>query len=70
MQTTGAIDEEDPMILEITSDEREQLQKLLEATLTEARVEIRRTSTPHYHDRLVEERDRLDVLLDKIRSAH
>ena len=55
------------MQLDISLAERELLIRLVEHALSDTRVEVRRTATPEFHDRLaVEERD-LAGLLARLR---
>jgi hypothetical protein len=55
------------MQLEITADERELLIQLLDRALSDTRVEVRRTATPEFHDKLQHEERRLGDLLDRVR---
>jgi hypothetical protein len=48
------------------ADERELLSQLVSRALSETRVEVRRTSTPDFHDRLQREEKRLERLLDRL----
>jgi len=54
------------MQLEISSEERE-LIRLVEGALADTRVEVRRTSTPAFHDRLEAEERELAGLLTRLR---
>ena len=56
------------MPLDLSAEERDLLVKVLERALAELRVEVRRTSTPAYHDDLQAEEGRLKELLDRIRA--
>jgi len=59
------------MQLEISSEERELLIRLVERALADTRVEVRRTSTPEFHDRLEAEERELAGLLGRLRGlAH
>ena len=57
------------MYVELKQDELKELLDMGEAALRELRVEIRRTSTPNYHDALVSQRERLTQALAELRSA-
>lgn len=54
------------MILELTDEEASDLLRLVEAALSETRVEVRRTDTPEWHDQLLEHEKKLAVLRDKL----
>jgi ribosome recycling factor len=56
------------MELELQDDERELLIRLLEHTLEETRVEVRRTRTPDFHDKLLEEEQMLRGLLKRLQE--
>jgi hypothetical protein len=56
------------MELELSAEERELLERIVERALGEMRVEVRRTTTPKYHDDLAEEQARLKGLLARIRE--
>lgn len=56
------------MQLELTSEDRAVLERLLEHALSEMRVEVRRTSTPRYHDDLLGEQERLKALQERLRD--
>jgi hypothetical protein len=56
------------MNLELTIEERDELLNILENFLGDTRVEVRRTSTPGFRERLVHEEDVLKGLLDKLRA--
>jgi hypothetical protein len=55
------------MHIELSSEERELLVRLVERALSDTRVEIRRTATPDFHDRLLAEEQRLAGLLARLR---
>jgi hypothetical protein len=50
----------------ITEEERTELIQLLERVLGETRIEIHRTHTPDYRERVMSEQTLLRGLLDKI----
>jgi hypothetical protein len=54
--------------LMITDEERTRLIGLLEHVLEETRVEIHRTHTPDYRNRVVGERSLLQGLLEKLQN--
>jgi hypothetical protein len=56
------------MQLELTSDEREALERIVERALSEMRVEVRRTTTPKYHDEMREDEERMRRLLERIKA--
>lgn len=56
--------------LTLTAEERAELLRLLEREIADIRVEIRRTSTPDYHDQLREEETLLRLLAVKLRRLH
>jgi len=56
------------MELTLSAEDRELLERLLEHTLMEKRVEVRRTTTPQYHDDMALEQGRLEDLLRRIRA--
>ena len=53
----------------ISSDERDLLLRLVEGALSDARVEVRRTKTPEFHDRLQVEEQQLASLLARLRAS-
>jgi len=55
------------MRLEISGAERSVLVELVEQALADKRVEVRRTSTPSYHDQLLVEESELKELLEKLK---
>jgi hypothetical protein len=55
------------MQIELSSEERELLVRLVERALSDTRVEIRRTATPDFHDRLLAEEQHLASLLARLR---
>lgn len=55
------------MQLEISPEERELLIRLIEGAVADTRVEVRRTSTPAFHDRLEAEERELAGLLARLR---
>jgi hypothetical protein len=54
------------MEFKIDAEERELLLRLVEQALAETRVEIRRTSTPEFHDRLAAEQRMLEGLVRRL----
>ena len=56
------------MKLELSPEDRSVLERIVAAALQELRVEVRRTSTPKYHDDMREEEDRVEGLLERIRT--
>lgn len=56
------------MQLEISAEERTALEGIVERALSEMRVEVRRTSTPKYHDDLVADEKCVAGLLEKIKG--
>jgi hypothetical protein len=56
------------MKLELTPAERDLVLRILESVLAETRVEVRRTSTPKYHDALEEESQTIQSLVERLRS--
>jgi hypothetical protein len=56
------------MQLELSAEERKMLEGILERTLSEMRVEVRRTSTPKYHDDLAADETRVAGLLERIKA--
>ena len=55
------------MQLDISLAERELLIRLVEHALSDTRVEVRRTATPEFHDRLAAEERDLAGLLARLR---
>jgi len=43
--------------------------RLLDEALGDLRVEVRRTSTPEFHDKLLEEEELLRGLIERLRAA-
>ena len=56
------------MQFEISPEERTLLVRLLEHVVAETRVEVRRTTTPDFHDRLRMEGEQLAGLLERMRG--
>jgi hypothetical protein len=54
--------------LRISPAEQALLVGLLEAALADTRVEVRRTSTPDFHDELRRDEERIRSLLDRVRG--
>ena len=57
------------MNLRITNPEREELVKMVVRSLSNTRVELRRTRKPEWHDQLREEEARLNKLLRKLTNS-
>ena len=57
------------MLLEITPAERDELLQVVESTLSEMRIEVRRTRTTGFRQRLKAEENVLEGLLDKLRHV-
>ena len=58
----------DAVQLELKPEDREFLIDVVDRALREVRVEVRRTSTPAYHDDLQKEEERLTSLLDRLQA--
>lgn len=56
------------MQLELSSEDREVLERIVARALAELRVEVRRTTTPAYHDELLGEEQRVEKLLERIKA--
>ncbi|MDX1649956.1 MAG: hypothetical protein R3263_08895 [Myxococcota bacterium] len=56
------------MQLELSPQERDVLEKIVERAHSEMRVELRRTTTPDYHDALQAEEKQVEDLLARIRA--
>jgi hypothetical protein len=56
------------MNLELSADEASTLEEILESSLRELRVEVRRTETPAYHDELEQREKRVVEILDRLRA--
>lgn len=56
------------MQLELSPEDRDLLERIVDRALSEMRVEVRRTSTPKYHDDLQAEQTRMKDLLDRIKG--
>jgi hypothetical protein len=56
------------MELTLSAEDRQLLERLLEAALMDKRVEVRRTTTPQYHDEMAIEASRLEDLLQRVRG--
>ena len=56
------------MQLDISAEERELLVRLVERALEDTRVEVRRTATPDFHDRLQAEERMLESVLGRLRA--
>lgn len=57
------------MTIDLAQSERDALTRLLERAIGELRTEVRRTRTPDFHDKLVDEEKLLKSLLEKIRAT-
>jgi len=56
------------MDLELSAPERVLVLRILEAARRELRVEVRRTSTPDYHDDLERDEQLLAGILERLKS--
>jgi hypothetical protein len=56
------------MQLELSEEERTILERIVERALSEMRVEVRRTSTPKYHDELQADEERVKTLLERLKA--
>lgn len=56
------------MILELNPEEAENLLRLVEATLSDTRVEVRRTDNPGWHDELQRQEKELASLRDRLQQ--
>ena len=56
------------MQLELSPEDRTLLEQIVERALSELRVEVRRTSTPRYHDELQADQARAKDLLERIQA--
>lgn len=68
-QRFGTMKEASAMNLRISTAEREELIKMVAASISNTRIEIRHTRTPEWHDQLREEERRLSTLLGKLTKA-
>jgi hypothetical protein len=57
------------MMIDLSAEERDLVVKFLESALEELRVEVRRTGTPKYHDRLEHDEKLLEGVLERLRQA-
>jgi hypothetical protein len=57
------------MQLELSTDERDLLARLIEREIGETRVEARRTATREFHDRLQRDEASLRALLERLQAA-
>ena len=55
--------------IELLESEHDLLTTLLERAMGDLRVEVRRTRTPDFHDKLLDEEETLKGLLEKVRAA-
>ena len=56
------------MQLELSAKERALLEQIVERTLADLRVEVRRTSTPKYHDALEADQTALADVLARLKA--
>jgi len=56
------------MQLDLSTVDRDLLERIIAQALSDMRVEVRRTSTPQYHDELAKDEQRLKELLERIRG--
>ena len=56
------------MQLELSSEDRALLEQIVERALNEMRVEVRRTTTPKYHDDLLADEECVKTLLARIKA--
>lgn len=56
------------MQLELSAEDRGLLERILDQALSEMRVEVRRTTTPKFHDDMAKDEARLKDLLARIRD--
>jgi hypothetical protein len=52
----------------LTEDERAELRRILERAMEESRIEIHRTHTPGYRDRVIDEQALLRGLMEKLHN--
>jgi hypothetical protein len=57
-----------PFSLMLTTEERAELERLVEQNLGDTRVEVHRTHTPDYRQQVLQQEDLLRRLLAKLRS--
>lgn len=57
------------MILELNPEEAEDLLRLVEAALSDTRVEVRRTDNPEWHDQLAEHEKKLSSLRERLQQV-
>ena len=56
------------MQLELSAEDREILERIIDRVVSEMRVEVRRTTTPKYHDDLLADQERLKALLERLKE--
>lgn len=56
------------MHLELSTEDRSLLEQIVERAFAEMRVEVRRTSTPKFHDQLEADEERLKGILERLRA--
>lgn len=56
------------MQLDLSSEDRDLLIGIVEQTIGQLRVEVRRTRKPSFHDRLVNEEERLKSILERLKA--
>jgi hypothetical protein len=57
------------MQLQLSDPERQLVLRLLEEALRDLRVEVRRTSTPDFHDKLLQEEEILKGLIERLQAG-
>jgi hypothetical protein len=57
------------MELQLSDTERQLVLRLTDEWLRDLRVEVRRTRTPDFHDKLLEEEKLLKGLIERLRAA-
>jgi hypothetical protein len=57
------------MQLELSSEERDLLRRLIEREIGDTRVEVRRSATREYHDQLQRDEASLRTLLGRLQAA-
>jgi hypothetical protein len=65
----GLVEDHGDMQLDISPEERDLLVRLVDRALSDIRVEVRRTTTPEFHDRLEAEERQLASLFVRFRRA-
>jgi hypothetical protein len=57
------------MELQLSDTEQQLVLRLLDQALGNLRVEVRRTSTPEFHDKLLAEEELLKALIERLRAG-